>query len=74
MVIIVCFLATSGVKRKKSCTNVCAGDLVLLLETPTEGRRNYPKALVVETYPDSRGHVHIVKLKLSDGHMIEQDI
>ena len=37
--------------------NINVGDLVLLLESQTEGRRDYPKALVIETYPDAWGSV-----------------
>ena len=50
------------------------GDLVLLLESQTEGRRDYPKALVVETYPDGWGFVRNSKIRMSDGRMFTRDV
>ena len=58
----------------ESSPNIRKGDLVLLLESVTEGRRNYPKALVVETFPDSRERARRLKLKLSNGRVITRDV
>ena len=55
--------------------NVKVGDLVLLEScSESEGRRDYPKAIIVDTYPDDHEHVRKVKLKLSDGCLLERDI
>ena len=49
-------------------------DLVLLLESQTEGRRNYQKPLVIEVYPDARGSIRSLKIKMSDGRTFTRDV
>ena len=53
--------------------NINVGDLVLLLESMTVGRRHYPKALVIETYPDARDSVRSLKIRMSDGRTFTRD-
>ena len=54
--------------------NINVGDLLLLLESQTEGKRDYWKVLVVETYPDVRGCICSLKIRISDGRMIRRDL
>ena len=58
----------------ESQPNVKVGDLVLLLESRSELRRDYPKAVIVQVFPDVHGRVRKVKLKLSDGRTFTRDI
>lgn len=54
--------------------NLNAGDIVLLKEDVDGGRRDYPKAIVVKTFPDANGRVRSIKLKLADGRTFDRDI
>ena len=54
--------------------NVNVGDLVLLLESRSESRRDYPKAIVIRVFPDAHGNVRNVELKLADGRAFTRDI
>ena len=54
--------------------NVKVGNLVLVLNAPTEGRRDYPKAMIQYTYPDKQGNVRSVKVRGADGCEFNQDI
>ena len=69
-------MAPDSPSRREIQPNVTVGHLVLLLESrsESEGRRDYTKAIIVDTYPDDHGHVRKVKLKLSDGRLLERDI
>ena len=46
----------------------------MLLENQTDGKRDYPKAIVAETYPDAYNRVRSIKLTLGNGRMIDLDI
>ena len=46
--------------------NLKEGDIVLLKEEIDVVRRDYPKAVVIKTFPDANGHVRSIKLKLAD--------
>ena len=59
---------------QESSPNLGKGDLVLLLEADSEGRRNYPKAIITEVYADCNDRVRKVKLKLANGREMERDI
>ena len=54
--------------------NVCIGDLVLLLESLTEGRRNYLKGLIVETFPNRHNNVRSIKSKVADWRVFTRDV
>ena len=54
--------------------NLKEGDIVLLKEEVDVGRRDYPKAVVIKTFPDANGHVRSIKLKLADGRTFDRDI
>ena len=54
--------------------NLKEGDIVLLKEEVDVGRRDYPKAVVIKTFPDTNGHVRRIKLKLADGRTFDRDI
>ena len=54
--------------------NLKAGDIVLLKEEAEDGRRHYPKAMVVKAFRDANGHVRNVELKLADGRTFQRDI
>ena len=51
--------------------NLKEGDIVLLKEEIDVGRRDYPKAVVIKTFPDANGHVCSIKLKLADGRTFD---
>ena len=54
--------------------NVKVGDLVLVLEAQTEGRRDYPKAIIENVFPDEHGNVRSVKVCMADGREFDRDI
>ena len=44
------------------------------MESQTEGRKDYQKASVIEVYPDVRGSVRSLKIKMSDGRTFTRDV
>ena len=55
--------------------NLKENDLVLILDNSISTvRGNYPKALVTKTFPDMHGHVRRAELRLSDGRVFFRDI
>ena len=54
--------------------NLKVGDLVLLLESKTKERRDFPKAIVVKTFPDAHAHVRQVTVRLADGRTFNRDV
>ena len=53
--------------------NFRAGDLVLMMDESLS-RGKWPKALVVETFPDKRGLVRRVRVRAADGSILRRDI
>ena len=54
-------------KWTKKKTNVKVGDIVLVLDVDKDEREWYPKAVVVEAFPDQLGDTRNVRCRLSDG-------
>ena len=54
--------------------NFKIGDLVLVLGMESEGRREFPKALIVDTFPDEFGNVRNVKIRVADGQEYRRDV
>ena len=61
-------------KWVKQNPNVEVGDLVLCVDMKTEGRLNFPKAIVTKTFPDRYGIVRNVCIKFADGKEYERPI
>ena len=61
-------------KWNKTGRNMKTGDLVLVLGMETDGRREFPKAIVIETYPDEFGTVRNVKIRVATGQVYTRDI
>ena len=55
--------------------NLKKNDLVLLMDNSISTLRgNYPKAIVTDTFPDAYGHIRRAELRLSDGRKFLRDI
>ena len=63
--------------RSKWCSrspNVKVGDLVLCVDMKTEGRLDYPKAIVSKVFPDKSNVVRNVCIKFANGNEYERPI
>ena len=54
--------------------NLKKGDLILLKDSESEGRREFPKAVIEEIYPDENGYVRTARVVLSDGRVFNRDV
>ena len=59
---------------KEAMPNLKKGDLILLKDSESEGRREFPKAVIEEVYPDENGYVRTARVVLSDGRVFNRDV
>ena len=61
-------------KWRKRKPNLKTDDIVMVLDIETEGRLTYPKARIVDTFPDKFGDVRNVLLQLPDGRRFKRSL
>ena len=59
-------------KWRSKKPNLKVGDVVMLLDVETEGRMTYPKARIIETFPDQFENVRNVRVQLADGRRFKR--